>query len=77
MAISRIILPEGFQTTTTTESPEALTLKHVLMCVLQFVRNEADHHSRSSRSPVIPLDVQDNNNANSFAVRCVKSLLYK
>ncbi|KAM3605896.1 uncharacterized protein V6R79_006760 [Siganus canaliculatus] len=33
----------------------------------QFVRNEADHHGRSSRSPVMLFDIQDNNNVNSFA----------
>lgn len=39
------------------------------LSVLQFVRNEADHHGRSSRSPVMLFDIQDNNNVNSFAVR--------
>ncbi|XP_027131802.1 sorbin and SH3 domain-containing protein 1 isoform X7 [Larimichthys crocea] len=33
----------------------------------QFVRNEADHHGRTSRSPVMLFDIQDNNNVNSFA----------
>ncbi|XP_074531283.1 sorbin and SH3 domain-containing protein 1 isoform X5 [Halichoeres trimaculatus] len=33
----------------------------------QFVRNEADHHGRSSRSPVMLFDIQDNNNVNSLA----------
>uniref|UniRef100_A0A3P8VJA9 Sorbin and SH3 domain-containing protein 1-like n=1 Tax=Cynoglossus semilaevis TaxID=244447 RepID=A0A3P8VJA9_CYNSE len=33
----------------------------------QFVKNEADHHGRSSRSPVMLYDLQDNNNVNSFA----------
>ncbi|XP_034463669.1 sorbin and SH3 domain-containing protein 1 isoform X9 [Hippoglossus hippoglossus] len=33
----------------------------------QFMKNEADHHGRSSRSPVMLFDVQDNNNVNSFA----------
>uniref|UniRef100_A0A4W6CZ09 Sorbin and SH3 domain containing 1 n=1 Tax=Lates calcarifer TaxID=8187 RepID=A0A4W6CZ09_LATCA len=33
----------------------------------QFVKNEADHHGRSSRSPVMLFDIQDNNNVNSFA----------
>uniref|UniRef100_A0A8P4KG62 Sorbin and SH3 domain-containing protein 1 n=1 Tax=Dicentrarchus labrax TaxID=13489 RepID=A0A8P4KG62_DICLA len=33
----------------------------------EFVRNEADHHGRSSRSPVMLFDIQDNNNVNSFA----------
>lgn len=36
--------------------------------VLQFVRNEADQHGRSSRSPVMLFDIQENNNVNSFAV---------
>ncbi|XP_019113607.2 sorbin and SH3 domain-containing protein 1 isoform X5 [Larimichthys crocea] len=33
----------------------------------EFVRNEADHHGRTSRSPVMLFDIQDNNNVNSFA----------
>nr|XP_014265470.2 sorbin and SH3 domain-containing protein 1 isoform X5 [Maylandia zebra] len=33
----------------------------------QFVKNEADHHGRSTRSPVMLFDIQDNNNVNSFA----------
>ncbi|MED6238093.1 hypothetical protein ATANTOWER_008631 [Ataeniobius toweri] len=33
----------------------------------EFVKNEADHHGRMSRSPVMPYDVQENNNVNSFA----------
>uniref|UniRef100_A0A3Q1IGL6 Uncharacterized protein n=1 Tax=Anabas testudineus TaxID=64144 RepID=A0A3Q1IGL6_ANATE len=33
----------------------------------QFMKNEADHHGRSSRSPVMLFDIQDNNNVNSFA----------
>lgn len=38
---------------------------------LQFLRNEVDHHGRSSRSPVMLFDIQENNNVNSFAVsRC-------
>uniref|UniRef100_G3NFX6 Sorbin and SH3 domain containing 1 n=1 Tax=Gasterosteus aculeatus aculeatus TaxID=481459 RepID=G3NFX6_GASAC len=32
----------------------------------QFVKNEADHHGRSSQSPVMLFDIQDNNNVNSF-----------
>uniref|UniRef100_A0A1A8J694 Sorbin and SH3 domain containing 1 n=2 Tax=Nothobranchius TaxID=28779 RepID=A0A1A8J694_NOTKU len=32
----------------------------------QFVKNEADHHRPSSRSPVMPYDIQDNNNVDSF-----------
>uniref|UniRef100_A0A3P8UH47 Sorbin and SH3 domain containing 1 n=1 Tax=Amphiprion percula TaxID=161767 RepID=A0A3P8UH47_AMPPE len=33
----------------------------------QFVKNEADYHGRSSRSPVMLFDIHDNNNVNSFA----------
>ncbi|XP_056292321.1 sorbin and SH3 domain-containing protein 1 isoform X1 [Pseudoliparis swirei] len=33
----------------------------------EFVRNEADHQERSSRSPVMLFHIQDNNNANSYA----------
>nr|XP_046256926.1 sorbin and SH3 domain-containing protein 1 isoform X3 [Scatophagus argus] len=33
----------------------------------EFVRNEADHHGRSSRSPVMLFDIHENNNVNSFA----------
>ncbi|KAM4591065.1 sorbin and SH3 domain-containing protein 1 isoform 1-T1 [Odontesthes bonariensis] len=33
----------------------------------EFVKNEADHHGRSSRSPLMLFDIQDNNNVNSFA----------
>uniref|UniRef100_UPI0037E7B036 sorbin and SH3 domain-containing protein 1 isoform X1 n=1 Tax=Semicossyphus pulcher TaxID=241346 RepID=UPI0037E7B036 len=33
----------------------------------EFVKNEADHHGQSSRSPVMLFDIQDNNNVNSFA----------
>ncbi|XP_056902839.1 sorbin and SH3 domain-containing protein 1 isoform X12 [Takifugu flavidus] len=33
----------------------------------QFLRNEVDHHGRSSRSPVMLFDIQENNNVNSFA----------
>lgn len=36
--------------------------------VLQFMRNEADYHGQSSRSPVMLFDIQENNNVNSFAV---------
>ncbi|KAL6101491.1 sorbs1 [Pungitius sinensis] len=32
----------------------------------QFVKNEADHHGRSSQSPVMLFDIQDNNNVNYF-----------
>eukprot|EP00064_Thunnus_orientalis_P002328 superscaffoldBa00000164_g2335 len=33
----------------------------------ELVRNEIDHHGRTSRSPVMLFDIQDNNNVNSFA----------
>ncbi|KAM7409125.1 hypothetical protein PAMA_002707 [Pampus argenteus] len=33
----------------------------------QLVKNEPEHHGRSSRSPVMLFDIQDNNNVNSFA----------
>uniref|UniRef100_A0A667YCU4 Sorbin and SH3 domain containing 1 n=1 Tax=Myripristis murdjan TaxID=586833 RepID=A0A667YCU4_9TELE len=33
----------------------------------QLMRNEIDYHGRTSRSPVMLFDIQDNNNANSFA----------
>uniref|UniRef100_A0A8D3APV9 Sorbin and SH3 domain containing 1 n=1 Tax=Scophthalmus maximus TaxID=52904 RepID=A0A8D3APV9_SCOMX len=33
----------------------------------EFMKDEDDHHGRSSRSPVMLFDVQDNNNVNSFA----------
>uniref|UniRef100_A0A3Q1C0I9 Sorbin and SH3 domain containing 1 n=2 Tax=Amphiprion ocellaris TaxID=80972 RepID=A0A3Q1C0I9_AMPOC len=33
----------------------------------EFVKNEADYHGRSSRSPVMLFDIHDNNNVNSFA----------
>lgn len=45
----------------------------------QFLRNEVDHHGRSSRSPVMLFDIQENNNVNSFAVsgcRIVHQLLW-
>ncbi|CAK6962445.1 sorbin and SH3 domain-containing protein 1 isoform X8 [Scomber scombrus] len=32
-----------------------------------LVKNEIDHHGRTSRSPVMLFDIQDNNNVNSFA----------
>ncbi|XP_070834465.1 sorbin and SH3 domain-containing protein 1 isoform X3 [Chaetodon trifascialis] len=41
----------------------------------QFVRNEADHHGRSSRSPVMLFDIQDNNNVNSFAEAVCNEIL--
>ncbi|XP_029926687.1 sorbin and SH3 domain-containing protein 1 [Myripristis murdjan] len=33
----------------------------------ELMRNEIDYHGRTSRSPVMLFDIQDNNNANSFA----------
>ncbi|XP_071378714.1 sorbin and SH3 domain-containing protein 1 [Centroberyx affinis] len=33
----------------------------------ELVKNEIDYHGRTSRSPVMLFDIQDNNNANSFA----------
>ncbi|CAK6962440.1 sorbin and SH3 domain-containing protein 1 isoform X5 [Scomber scombrus] len=33
----------------------------------ELVKNEIDHHGRTSRSPVMLFDIQDNNNVNSFA----------
>ncbi|XP_062319943.1 sorbin and SH3 domain-containing protein 1 isoform X2 [Osmerus eperlanus] len=33
----------------------------------ELVKNESDYHGRTSRSPVMLFDIQDNNNANSFA----------
>lgn len=44
--------------------------------VLQFVKNEADLHGRTSRSPVMLFDIHDNNNANSFAVRWYPLVIY-
>nr|XP_033470008.1 sorbin and SH3 domain-containing protein 1 isoform X6 [Epinephelus lanceolatus] len=41
----------------------------------QFVKNEADHHGRSSRSPVMLFDIQDNNNVNSFAEAVCNEIL--
>ncbi|XP_019113608.2 sorbin and SH3 domain-containing protein 1 isoform X6 [Larimichthys crocea] len=41
----------------------------------QFVRNEADHHGRTSRSPVMLFDIQDNNNVNSFAEAVCNEIL--
>uniref|UniRef100_A0A8P4JUU5 Sorbin and SH3 domain-containing protein 1 n=1 Tax=Dicentrarchus labrax TaxID=13489 RepID=A0A8P4JUU5_DICLA len=41
----------------------------------EFVRNEADHHGRSSRSPVMLFDIQDNNNVNSFAEAVCNEIL--
>ncbi|KAM3863358.1 sorbin and SH3 domain-containing protein 1 [Diretmus argenteus] len=32
----------------------------------ELVKNEIDYHGRTSRSPVMLFDIQDNNNANSF-----------
>ncbi|XP_035848389.1 sorbin and SH3 domain-containing protein 1 isoform X10 [Sander lucioperca] len=41
----------------------------------QFVKNEADHHGRRSRSPVMLFDIQDNNNVNSFAEAVCNEIL--
>ncbi|XP_019113606.2 sorbin and SH3 domain-containing protein 1 isoform X4 [Larimichthys crocea] len=41
----------------------------------EFVRNEADHHGRTSRSPVMLFDIQDNNNVNSFAEAVCNEIL--
>ncbi|XP_068182826.1 sorbin and SH3 domain-containing protein 1 isoform X4 [Antennarius striatus] len=41
----------------------------------EFVRNEADHQGRSSRSPVMLFDIQDNNNVNSFAEAVCNEIL--
>ncbi|KAM9365478.1 LOW QUALITY PROTEIN: sorbin and SH3 domain-containing protein 1 [Pholidichthys leucotaenia] len=41
----------------------------------EFVKNEADHHGRSTRSPVMLCDIQDNNNVNSFAEAVCNEIL--
>ncbi|XP_041645127.1 sorbin and SH3 domain-containing protein 1 isoform X1 [Cheilinus undulatus] len=41
----------------------------------EFMRNEADHHGQSSRSHVMLFDIQDNNNANSFAEAVCNEIL--
>ncbi|XP_070771567.1 sorbin and SH3 domain-containing protein 1 [Enoplosus armatus] len=41
----------------------------------EFVKNEADHYGRSSRSPVMLFDIQDNNNVNSFAEAVCNEIL--
>ncbi|XP_056902838.1 sorbin and SH3 domain-containing protein 1 isoform X11 [Takifugu flavidus] len=41
----------------------------------QFLRNEVDHHGRSSRSPVMLFDIQENNNVNSFAEAVCNEIL--
>uniref|UniRef100_A0A673B8E9 Sorbin and SH3 domain containing 1 n=1 Tax=Sphaeramia orbicularis TaxID=375764 RepID=A0A673B8E9_9TELE len=41
----------------------------------QLVKNEIDHHGRSSRSPVMLFDIQDNNNVNSFAEAVCNEIL--
>ncbi|XP_014863492.1 PREDICTED: sorbin and SH3 domain-containing protein 1 isoform X8 [Poecilia mexicana] len=41
----------------------------------QFVKNEADHLGRISRSPVMPYDIQENNNVNSFAEAVCNEIL--
>uniref|UniRef100_A0A671XMJ9 Sorbin and SH3 domain containing 1 n=1 Tax=Sparus aurata TaxID=8175 RepID=A0A671XMJ9_SPAAU len=40
----------------------------------QFMRND-DHHGRSSRSPVMLFDIQENNNVNSFAEAVCNEIL--
>uniref|UniRef100_A0A3Q2QPY7 Sorbin and SH3 domain-containing protein 1 n=1 Tax=Fundulus heteroclitus TaxID=8078 RepID=A0A3Q2QPY7_FUNHE len=41
----------------------------------EFMKNEADHHGRISRSPVMPYDIQENNNVNSFAEAVCNEIL--
>nr|XP_054605885.1 sorbin and SH3 domain-containing protein 1 isoform X12 [Nothobranchius furzeri] len=41
----------------------------------EFVKNEADHHRPSSRSPVMPYDIQDNNNVDSFVEAVCNEIL--
>ncbi|XP_032408439.1 sorbin and SH3 domain-containing protein 1 isoform X2 [Xiphophorus hellerii] len=41
----------------------------------EFVKNEADHLGRISRSPVMPYDIQENNNVNSFAEAVCNEIL--
>ncbi|XP_047191297.1 sorbin and SH3 domain-containing protein 1 isoform X3 [Scophthalmus maximus] len=41
----------------------------------EFMKDEDDHHGRSSRSPVMLFDVQDNNNVNSFAEAVCNEIL--
>ncbi|XP_069546048.1 sorbin and SH3 domain-containing protein 1 isoform X2 [Brachyistius frenatus] len=41
----------------------------------EFVKNEADLHGRSSRSPVMLFDIHDNNNVNSFAEAVCNEIL--
>ncbi|XP_054877758.1 sorbin and SH3 domain-containing protein 1 isoform X3 [Poeciliopsis prolifica] len=41
----------------------------------EFVKNEADHLGRISRSPVTPYDIQENNNVNSFAEAVCNEIL--
>ncbi|XP_056902830.1 sorbin and SH3 domain-containing protein 1 isoform X3 [Takifugu flavidus] len=41
----------------------------------EFLRNEVDHHGRSSRSPVMLFDIQENNNVNSFAEAVCNEIL--
>nr|XP_029135590.1 sorbin and SH3 domain-containing protein 1-like isoform X5 [Labrus bergylta] len=41
----------------------------------EFVRMEADHRGQCSRSPVMLYDIQDNNNANSFAEAVCNEIL--
>ncbi|KAM4729852.1 sorbin and SH3 domain-containing protein 1 [Anableps anableps] len=41
----------------------------------EFVKNEADHLGRLSRSPVMPYDIQENNNVNSFTEAVCNEIL--
>ncbi|XP_029031014.1 sorbin and SH3 domain-containing protein 1 isoform X3 [Betta splendens] len=41
----------------------------------ELVKSEPDHHGRSSRSPVMLFDIQDNNNVNSFAEAVCNEIL--
>ncbi|XP_028325439.1 sorbin and SH3 domain-containing protein 1 isoform X11 [Gouania willdenowi] len=41
----------------------------------EFVKNEADHHGRGSRSPVMLFDIQENNNVNSFTEAVCNEIL--
>ncbi|XP_062422679.1 sorbin and SH3 domain-containing protein 1 isoform X9 [Pungitius pungitius] len=41
----------------------------------EFVKNEADHHGRSSQSPVMLFDIQDNNNVNYFTEAVCNEIL--
>ncbi|XP_053188420.1 sorbin and SH3 domain-containing protein 1 [Scomber japonicus] len=41
----------------------------------ELMKNEIDHHGRTSRSPVMLFDIQDNNNVNSFAEAVCNEIL--